>query len=139
MGGAAQGHSDAPLSAGGTILGGSVVDRSRIRTSLSDDTGKRLREWCRHRWEALRGGGTEKADRSAAAKTRWANWRETRAERDVLGSYRADYGEQSRLRWWQRLRAGVGLFFVIVLLGAGLTMLIGLFFVGVTIALETLV
>lgn len=103
---------------GGTILGDSVVDWSRIRTSLSDDTGSTLKGWCQHRWEA---------------------WREARAERDVLASYRADYGEEARFRWWQRLRAGVGLFFVIVLLGAGLTMLVGLFFVGITIALETLV
>ena len=101
-------------SVGGTILGGSVVDWSRIRTSLSDDTGSTLKNW-------------------------WQAWREARAERDVLASYRADYGEEARFRWWQRLRAGVGLFFVIVLLGAGLTLLVGLFFVGVTIALETLV
>ncbi len=57
----------------------------------------------------------------------------------MLASYRADYGEGARFAWWQRLRAGVGLFFVIVLMGAGLTMLVGLFFIGVTIALETLV
>ena len=57
----------------------------------------------------------------------------------MLASYRADYGEGSRFRWWQRLRAGVALFFVIVLMGAGLTLLVGLFFIGVTIALETLV
>ena len=57
----------------------------------------------------------------------------------MLASYRADYGEDSRFRWWQRLRAGVALFFVIVLMGAGLTLLVGLFFIGVTIALETLV
>ncbi|WP_420434794.1 hypothetical protein [Candidatus Poriferisocius sp.] len=56
-----------------------------------------------------------------------------------MASYRAEYGEGARFRWWQRLRAGVSLFFVIVLLGAGLTMLVGLFFVGLTIALETLV
>jgi len=57
----------------------------------------------------------------------------------VLASYRADYGGDARFRWWQRLRAGVGLFFAIVLMGAGLTMLVGLFFIGLTIALETLV
>ena len=34
-----------------------------------------------------------------------------------MASYRADYGEEARFRWWQRLRAGVGLFFVIVLFG----------------------
>jgi len=57
----------------------------------------------------------------------------------VLASYRADYGEEARFRWWQRLRAGVGLFFVVVLMGAGLTTLVGLFFIGLTILLETLV
>ncbi len=57
----------------------------------------------------------------------------------MLASYRADYGEEARFRWWQRLRAGVGLFFVIVLMGAGLTTLVGLFFIGLTILLETLV
>ncbi|MCQ3812063.1 MAG: hypothetical protein KTV68_16080 [Acidimicrobiia bacterium] len=91
-----------------------MVDSSRIRDSLSDDT-----------WASL--------------KNRWQNWREERAERDVLASYRADYGEEARFRWWQRLRAGVGLFFVVVLMGAGLTTLVGLFFIGLTILLETLV
>gem|GEM_PF-1419507 len=57
----------------------------------------------------------------------------------MLASYRADYGEEARFRWWQRLRAGVGLFFVVVLMGAGLTTLVGLFFIGLTILLETLV
>lgn len=57
----------------------------------------------------------------------------------MLAAYRADYGEGARFRWWQRLRAGVGLLFVVVLLGAGLTMLVGLFFIGFTIMLETLV
>ncbi len=57
----------------------------------------------------------------------------------MLATYRADYGEGAKIRWWQRLRAGVGLFFVVVLMGAGLTMLVGLFFIGFTIALETLV
>ncbi|MCY3577833.1 MAG: hypothetical protein OXH53_11010 [bacterium] len=95
-----------------------MFDLSRIRTSLSDDTWSTLKSRLQHRWE---------------------DWRLTRAERDVLASYRADYGEDAGFRWWQRLRAGVGLFFVIVLLGAGLTMLVGLFFVGITIALETLV
>lgn len=57
----------------------------------------------------------------------------------MLASYRADYGEQAQIRWWQRLRAGVGLFFVIILMGAGLTTLVGLFFIGLTILLETLV
>ncbi|MCY3576891.1 MAG: hypothetical protein OXH53_06215 [bacterium] len=95
-----------------------MVDWSRIRISPSDDTWSTLKSWWRQRWEA---------------------WREARAERDVLASYRADYGEEARFRWWQRLRAGVGLFFVIALLGAGLTLLVGLFFVSLTIALETLV
>lgn len=95
-----------------------MVDWSRIRVSLSDDT-----------WATLKNGWQRK----------WAEWRETRAERDVLASYRADYGEGARFRWWQRLRAAVGLLFVVVLLGAGLTMLVGLFFIGFTIALETLV
>ena len=95
-----------------------MVDWSRIRVSLSDDTSTALKDQWQRRWE---------------------NWRAGRAERDVLASYRAEHGEEARFRWWQRLRAGVGLFFVIVLLGAGLTMLVGLFFVGLTIALETLV
>ncbi len=95
-----------------------MVDWSRIRVSLSDDTWAALKD----RWQR-----------------RWENWRATRAERDILASYRAEYGEGARFRWWHRLRAGVSLFFVIVLLGAGLTMLVGLFFVGLTIALETLV
>ena len=95
-----------------------MVDWSRIRVSLPDDT-----------WATLKNGWQRK----------WTEWREARAERDVLGSYRADYGEGARFRWWQRLRAGVGLFFVVVLMGAGLTMLVGLFFIGFTIALETLV
>jgi len=95
-----------------------VVDWSRIRVSLSDDT-----------WAALKGGWQRK----------WLAWREARAERDVLASYRADYGEGARFRWWQRLRAGVGLLFVVFLMGAGLTMVVGLFFIGFTIALETLV
>ncbi|WP_419849248.1 hypothetical protein [Candidatus Poriferisocius sp.] len=111
-------HDGARSSAGGTILEGSVVDWSRIWVSLSDDT-----------WATLKNGWQRK----------WAEWRETRAERDVLASYRADYGEGARFRWWQRLRAAVGLLFVVVLLGAGLTMLVGLFFIGFTIALETLV
>ena len=95
-----------------------MVDWSRIRAPLSDDT-----------WTTLKSGWQQ----------RWAAWRETRAERDVLASYRADYGESARFAWWQRLRAGVGLFFVVVLMGAGLTMLVGLFFIGFTIILETLV
>lgn len=70
---------------------------------------------------------------------RWAAWRAQRQERDVLAKYRADYGEGARIRWWQRLRAGVALFFVITLMGAGLTLLIGIFFIGLTIILETLV
>ncbi len=57
----------------------------------------------------------------------------------MLASYRADYGEGSRFRWWHRLRAGAALILVVALMGAGLTVLIGLFFVGITIALETLV
>ncbi|WP_419930056.1 hypothetical protein [Candidatus Poriferisocius sp.] len=95
-----------------------MVDWSRIRISFSDDTWATLKS----RWQR-----------------RWVAWREIRAERDVLASYRADYGEGARFRWWQRLRAGVGLFFVVVLMGAGLTMMVGLFFIGFTIALETLV
>jgi len=95
-----------------------VVDWSRIRVSLSDDT-----------WATLKGGWQH----------RLAGWQEARAERDVLASYRADYGEGARFRWWQRLRAGVSLLFVVVLMGAGLTMVVGLFFIGFTIALETLV
>ena len=95
-----------------------MVDWSRIRVSLSDDT-----------WATLKTGW----------QRQWGAWREARAERDVLASYRADYGDEARFRWWQRLRAGVGLFFVVVLMGAGLTMLVGLFFIGFTIALETLV
>lgn len=95
-----------------------MVDWSRIRISLSDDTWATLNS----RWQR-----------------RWVAWREARAERDVLASYRADYGDGARFRWWQRLRASVGLFFVVVLMGAGLTMLVGLFFIGITIALETLV
>lgn len=95
-----------------------MVDWSRIRVSLSDDTSATLKNGWQRRWEA---------------------WREARAERDVLAAYRADYGEGARFRWWQRLRAGVGLLFVVVLMGAGLTMLVGLFFIGFTIMLETLV
>ncbi|WP_420639685.1 hypothetical protein [Candidatus Poriferisocius sp.] len=76
---------------------------------------------------------------SSRLQPRWATWREARQERDVLIAYRADYGEGARFRWWHRLRAGVGLVFVVVLMGAGLTMLVGLFFVGLTIVLETLV
>ncbi|WP_419918350.1 hypothetical protein [Candidatus Poriferisocius sp.] len=57
----------------------------------------------------------------------------------MLASYRADYGERSRFRWWHRLRAGVALIGVVILMGAGLTVLVGLFFVGITIGLETLV
>lgn len=95
-----------------------MVDWSHIRISLSDDTWATLKS----RWHR-----------------RWVAWCEARAERDVLASYRADYGDGARFRWWQRLRAGVGLFFVVVLMGAGLTMLVGLFFIGFTIALETLV
>lgn len=111
-------HDGTRSSVDGTILDGSVVDSSRIRVSLFDDTWAALK----NRWQR-----------------RWDNWRAARAERDVLASYRAEYGEEAQFRWWQRLRAGVGLFFVIVLLGAGLTMLVGLFFVGLTVALETLV
>ncbi|MCY4193113.1 MAG: hypothetical protein OXF04_02295 [bacterium] len=70
---------------------------------------------------------------------RWQAWRRARAERDVLGHYRADYGDGARFRWWQRFRAGAGLLFVVLLMGAGLTMLVGLFFIGFTIVLETLV
>lgn len=95
-----------------------MVDWSRIRVPLSDDTWAKLKSWWQHRW---------------------TRWREARAERDVLASYRADYGEGARFRWWQRLRAGVSLLFVVVLMGAGLTMVVGLFFIGFTIALETLV
>ena len=95
-----------------------MVDWSRIRVPLTDDTGTTLKSSWRPRWDS---------------------WREARAERDVLATYRADYGEGAKIRWWQRLRAGVGLFFVVVLMGAGLTMLVGLFFIGFTIALETLV
>ena len=95
-----------------------MVDWSRIRVSLSDDT-----------WATLKNGW----------QRRWETWREARAERDVLAAYRADYGEGARFRWWQRLRAGAGLFFVVGLMGAGLTMLVGLFFIGFTIMLETLV
>lgn len=91
---------------------------SRIRDSLSNDTWGSLK----NRW-----------------LQRWGAWREARAERDVLVSYRADYGEGARFNWWQRLRAGTGLLFVIVLMGAGLTLLVGLFFIGATIVLETLV
>lgn len=95
-----------------------MVDWSRIRVSPFDDT-----------WATLKSGWQRKREA----------WREARAERDVLAAYRADYGEGARFRWWQRLRAGVGLFFVVVLMGAGLTMLMGLFFIGFTIMLETLV
>lgn len=95
-----------------------MVDWSRIRAPLSDDTWATPKDWWQRKWVA---------------------WRESRAERDVLASYRADYDEGARFRWWQRMRAGVALFFVVVLMGAGLTLLVGLFFIGFTIALETLV
>ena len=91
------------------------------------------------RWDDWRDSDSDEVGGSGAIKSWWDNWRAARAERDVLASYRADYGEGARFRWWQRLRAGVALFFVIALMGAGLTLLVGLFFVGVTIALETLV
>lgn len=126
-------HRGTRSSAGRTILKGSVVDWSRIRISLSDDTWAALKNGWKQRWEDWRAGSSD------TAKARWAAWREARAERDVLGSYRAGYGEEARFRWWQRLRAGVGLFLVVALMGAGLTMLVGLFFIGFTIALETLV
>ncbi len=88
-------------------------------------------------WWQVRWAGRQ--NKSSWWQVRWANWRAARAERDVLGSYRPDYGEGARFRWWQRLRAGVVLVFVIALMGAGLTMLVGLFFIAVTVALETLV
>lgn len=95
-----------------------MVDWSRIRVSRTDDTGAALKGWWPRRWQA---------------------WRDARARRDVLGAYRADYGEAARFRWWSRLRAGVGLLLVVIVVGAGLTTLVGLLFIGFTIALETLV
>ncbi len=110
-----------------------MVDWSRIRVTRSDDTSAAAEDRRRKRRQS-RGAGW-----SDAARMRWQAWRGARAERDVLGAYRADYSDGARFRWWQRLRAGVGLLFVVVLLGAGLTMMVGLFFIGFTIVLETLV
>lgn len=101
-----------------STLEASVVNWSRIRLSYSDHTGDKVKNWLQERWRS---------------------WRVARAERDVLAAYRADYGAGVHLHWWERLRAGVGLFFVVTLLGAGLTLLVGMFFVGLTILIETLV
>ncbi|MCY4162903.1 MAG: hypothetical protein OXE93_01600 [bacterium] len=111
---------------------------SRIRISNSDNTGSSHSTGPK----ASRTNTTESNSAGAVSQwllARWQAWREARAERDVLASYRADYGTNARLRWWQRLRAGFGLLVMVSVLGLGLSLLVGVFFVAMTILLETIV
>ena len=58
--------------------------------------------------------------------------------RDPLRPHRAVTGIDARIRWYERVRALLILFVVVLVLGAGLAVLIGLVFLLASVFLEIL-
>lgn len=58
--------------------------------------------------------------------------------RDPFRPHRAVTGIDARIRWYERLRALIALFVLVLILGAGLAILIGLAFLAGSVFLEIL-